>query len=119
MCGFVQGAKLGGPWTVPMGLLALGWGVQAAGHRLRDLRIAIKRVALLGSTAVLGYVVSTPYAFMDPYLFRGFFSAWQLQGLGAAADGPFGRVTLWTWIEAVYSISGLWQRSWSLRHSHE
>ena len=70
MCGFVQGAKVGGPWTVPMGLLALWWGVQATGHRLSDLTILAKRVALLGSTALLGYVVSTPYAFMDPYLFR-------------------------------------------------
>ena len=106
MCGFVQGAKFGGPWTVPMGLLALGWGIQAAGHQLRDWKVTTKRLTLLGSTALLGYVVSTPYAFMDPYLFKTYASAWFFQGLGAASDGPFGRVNLWTWVEAIYGHIG-------------
>ena len=107
MCGFVQGAKFGGPWTVPMGLLALGWGMQAAGHQLRDWKVTTQRLTMLGSTALLGYVVSTPYAFMDPYLFKAYASAWFFQGLGAASDGPFGRVNLWTWIEAIYGHIGL------------
>jgi len=106
MCGFVQGAKAGGPWTVPMSLLALGWGVQAAGHRLSDLSITTERVVLLGATGILGYVVSTPYAFMDPYLFRALASAWQYERLSGASEGPFGRVTMWTWIEAVYAHNG-------------
>ena len=38
MCGFVQGAKSGGPWTVPMAFLALLWGLQAAGHKFSAVK---------------------------------------------------------------------------------
>ena len=66
MCGFVQGAKAGGPWTVPMAFLALLWGLQAAGHNTAAFKPLLGRCIVLGAAALFGYFVSTPYAFTDP-----------------------------------------------------
>ena len=74
MCGFVQGAKSGGPWTVPMAFLALLWGLQAAGHKFSAVKPMLGRCMVLGAAALFGYFVSTPYAFTDPYLLRSFWS---------------------------------------------
>lgn len=106
LCGFVQGAKAGGPWTVPMGLLAMVWGLHAAKHRLRELKPLFQRTVLLGSTALLGYFISTPYVFTNSYLWRTFREVWTIQGLGGTDDGPFGRITLLTWIDAIYAHIG-------------
>ena len=106
MCGFVQGAKAGGPWTVPMAFLALLWGLQAAGHNIAALKPLLGRCMVLGAAALFGYFVSTPYAFTDPYLLRSLWSTWHIQGLGASTDGPFGRVTTSTWVQAIYAHIG-------------
>jgi 4-amino-4-deoxy-L-arabinose transferase-like glycosyltransferase len=106
MCGFVQGAKSGGPWTVPMAFLALLWGLQAASHKFSAVKPLLGRCMVLGAAALFGYFVSTPYAFTDPYLLRSFSSMWQIQGLGASTDGPFGRVTISTWVQAIYAHIG-------------
>lgn len=106
MCGFVQGAKAGGPWMVPMALLALLWGMQAAGHNFPAVKQFLGRGVVLGAATVFGYFVSTPYAFTDPYLLRSYWSTWQIQGLGASTDGPFGRVTTATWLQAIYAHVG-------------
>ena len=74
MCGFVQGAKAGGPWTVPMAFLALLWGLQAAGHKFSAVKPLLGRCVVLGAAALFGYFVSTPYAFTDPYLLRSYWS---------------------------------------------
>lgn len=103
LCGFVQGAKVGGPWTVPMAALALWWGLGASGAGLK-LKPVAARVGLLGWGALLGYFLSTPYLFTNPYLYRTFKNAWQAQGVGS--DSPFGQVTLWTWTTATYDHIG-------------
>src|SRR5262245_593850 len=106
MCGFVQGAKAGGPWTVPMAFLALVWGLQAAGHKFYAVKPFFGRCVVLGAAALFGYFVSTPYAFTDPYLLRSYWSVWHFQGLGASTDGPFGSVTTSTWLQAIYAHIG-------------
>jgi 4-amino-4-deoxy-L-arabinose transferase-like glycosyltransferase len=105
-CGFVQGAKGGGPWTVPMAFLVLLWGLQAAGHKYYAVKPFLGRCVVLGAAALFGYFVSTPYAFTDLYLLRSYWSMWHIQGLSASTDGPFGRITPWTWLQAIYAHIG-------------
>jgi hypothetical protein len=105
MCGFVQGAKAGGSWTVPMAFLSLLWGMQAAEHKFYELKPLVGRCVVLGSGALFGYFISTPYAFLDPYLFRSYWLLWNIQGLAGSTDGPFGRITFGTWVQAIYAHS--------------
>src|SRR5262249_4733327 len=84
-CGLVQGTKVGGPWLAPTALLVVWLGYQAnQGRRVADrtswtgsidacsLR---DRLILLAGAGLLGFVVSTPYAFLDLYYFRSMWSA--------------------------------------------
>ena len=104
LCGIIQGTKVGGPWTVPMALLALGWGIHATGGRIAELRTTVKRGALLGAAAIVGYAVSTPYGFLSFYLLKTLSVAWLIQGIGSAS--PFGEITLWSWITTLYEYIG-------------
>ncbi len=108
-CGFVQGTKLGGAWTVPMAVLALWWGMQAVGLDLGERREAARRLIALGLAALAGWVISTPYGFVDLYYAKRAAAQLLVQG-PAAADGPFGRLTMWSWwlkIYQDYSLFGL------------
>jgi 4-amino-4-deoxy-L-arabinose transferase-like glycosyltransferase len=67
LCGVVQGTKSGGVWTIPMALLAVWLGARA---RPRIARVLGVRVLVLGAAALVGFFVSTPYAFLDTYYYR-------------------------------------------------
>src|SRR5262249_25059543 len=82
-CGIVQGTKVGAPWILPMALAALWLGWQAY-NKLPgpaswgapiDLRALRERLVILALAAVLGFFISTPYAFLDSYYLSSMLSA--------------------------------------------
>lgn len=99
-CGFVQGTKFGGAWTVPMAALALWWGIAAARLRVVDWAGSLPRVAILGASALVGWIVTTPYLF-DVYYAKATIDMLLTQGPNAT-EGPFGRVTMLTWLGRIY-----------------
>jgi dolichyl-phosphate-mannose-protein mannosyltransferase len=99
-CGFVQGTKFGGAWTVPMAALALWWGLDAARLRAVDWATSLPRVAILAASALAGWIVTTPYLF-DIYYAKATIGMLVTQG-PSAAEGPFGRVTILTWLGRIY-----------------
>jgi hypothetical protein len=104
-CGFVQGSKFGGAWTMPMAGMALWWGVQQAGFgRAGGCEIG-RRVLALGAAALAGWMITTPYAFLDPYYIKRAAAQMLAQGPGAGA-GPFGQVTVWTWLTRIHDHIG-------------
>jgi hypothetical protein len=103
-CGFVQGAKMGGPWTVPMAALAAWWGLQSAGLRL-TLGRGIVAIVVLGAASLVGLFVTTPYAFIGHYYLDQVRATWQLQGT-TAEEGPFGVITIWSWTKELYAYMG-------------
>jgi hypothetical protein len=104
-CGFVQGTKMGGVWMVPVAALAWWWGLRASGQKLTEIGATIKRLAVLGVASLVGLFVTTPYAFIGDYYYRKLVDAWRVQG-AAAADGPFGVITMWSWVTALYQHFG-------------
>jgi hypothetical protein len=105
-CGIVQGTKSGGPWTVPMAVLAVWLGLRAVSTapRARTVRRTASRVALLGVAALIGFFVTTPYAFLDTYYARSMHLAYQTvtrDSLQQSGAGP-----LLTWSKALYEYVG-------------
>jgi Dolichyl-phosphate-mannose-protein mannosyltransferase len=97
-CGAVQGTKLGGAWTVPMAALALWWGLQSTRINLGQ-EIAIRLVVLVVA-ALAGWIITTPYGFMDPYYLKRVAAQLLVQGPSAGVE-PFGHLTLWSWLIKV------------------
>src|SRR5439155_1538937 len=65
--GLVQGTKMGGPWLVPLAVLAatVGLGRQSPALSFKDFGTRLcNRGIVLVAFAVLAYIVSTPYAFL-------------------------------------------------------
>ena len=106
MCGFVQGAKAGGPGPCRWHSCRCSGACRRPIISSTAVKSLLGRGMFLGSGVVFGYFVSTPYAFPDPYLFRSYRLLWNIQGLGASTDGPFGRVTIPTWVQAIYAHIG-------------
>ena len=96
---------MGGVWTVPMAAVASLWGVQSAGLRLGQLSAILKRATLLGAGALIGFFVTTPYAFTSRYYLDMLLGTWRLQGAIAGGD-PFGAITIWSWATAIYTHIG-------------
>jgi len=103
MCGVVQGTKFGGPWTVPMAIVALFAGIRAAGALEWDKKLVALRVAILGGAAVVGWIGTNPYAIITRYYFDSWVTTWRAVG---TSGGPFGTVTFWDWITAIYGYIG-------------
>jgi hypothetical protein len=67
--GLVHGAKMGGPWLVPMVALAAAVGLR---HQRPELRVAgflqqlVARGVVAGAAALLCFLISTPYAVLTP-----------------------------------------------------
>jgi hypothetical protein len=103
--GLTQGAKMGGPWLVPMATLATAWGVHTAPgsdapRRVRTGRF-IGRMGLLGLVAFGTWVLSTPYAFVDPFFFGTLRVAWRTYNQDSSAQA-----TAWTWLIGVWDHEG-------------
>jgi hypothetical protein len=104
-CGVVQGTKAGGIWTIPMALLALWLGTRADAAPLRRrLRAAAGRLLVLGGAALVGFFVTTPYAFFDTYYSRSIALTYRV-----VADNHLQlaeAVSLLTWTETLYDYLG-------------
>jgi len=103
ICGVVQGTKFGGPWTVPMAIAALFVGIRAAGPPEWNKKFIALRVAILSGTAVVGWLGTNPYAVITGYYFDSWVTTWQIVG---TSGGPFGTVSFWDWIVAIYGYIG-------------
>jgi hypothetical protein len=105
LIGFAQGAKMAGPWLVPMATLAAAWGVWTTAdpeaRRAVLVRSFIRRFCLLGFVALGAWVLSTPYAFFDHHYFNTVKMAWR-----AYRNAPFGDVNAYTWLLAVWNHEG-------------
>lgn len=110
LAGLVQGTKVGGPWLVPIGVAILLFGVSAAREAASPadivgshLSMLLSRAIWMAASAMMGYFISTPYAFIDPYYFKSLINT-----LGMVnADHLNQNVTLWTWLGALYQHVGL------------
>ncbi|MCC8967962.1 glycosyltransferase family 39 protein [Bradyrhizobium sp. Pear76] len=103
VCGLVQGTKFGGPWTVPLATAALLMGIRATGAHQWDKKVIAQRVAVLGATALLGWLGTNPYAVITPYYFDSWVAQWQIVG---SSGGPLGTFTPWDWMKAIYDYVG-------------
>lgn len=107
-CGLVQGTKMGGPWTVPMAFAALAFGlfpVGAAVRQLRSRRWPLElpiRIGLLGGAALVAYVITTPYAFLDPFYFTSTFTLAGIHTGNALQQN----VTLASWAQTMLDYVG-------------
>ena len=104
MCGFVQGTKFGGPWTVPVALLASFIGLKAAAPGVAlSARSLAGRLGILGAAAAIGWLCTNPYAIITRFYIDSFISAFAQVG---TADGPFGSVTMRDWLTGLYDHLG-------------
>lgn len=69
LIGAVQGTKMGGPWLVPIVLVSIARGLVARGARPTTAALAA-HAAAVGVLAFLGWFLTTPYAFIDPFFFE-------------------------------------------------
>lgn len=105
-CGIVQGTKAGGVWTIPMALLALWLGARLTRRRISAgfARTLGARVLLLGGAGLVGFFISTPYAFLDRYYYRSIALTYRI-----VADNHLQlaeAVSLFTWGETLYDHIG-------------
>lgn len=100
LMGLGHGAKMGGPWLVPMAALATAWGVQtsADAHRIRCF---VGRMTLLGLVALGAFALCTPYAFLDSFYFKVLRLVWRVY-----KGSPFGEVTARTWWDQLWLHEG-------------
>lgn len=102
LAGLVQGTKVGGPWLVPMALLATYWGCRLYCKIDLGLLGALSlRLTLLGFTALLAYFLSTPYAFLDGYYRSSLQSAWVV-----VSGQEFSHASIWTWLDVILGQQG-------------
>src|SRR5205823_2731224 len=97
LIGLVHGTKAGGPWLIPMALMATYGGIRQRGDltptRAGFWRCYWYRLGCMGVAALVAFFVSTPYAFLDRYYFAALSGLWKL-----LTTSPLGKVTFLTWI---------------------
>ncbi|MGY4472645.1 hypothetical protein [Bradyrhizobium sp. USDA 3364] len=103
VCGLVQGTKFGGAWTVPFATASLLMGIRATGAHQWDKKVIAQRVAVLGATALAGWIGTNPYAVITPYYVQSWVTQWSIVG---SSGGPLGTFTPWNWITAIYDYVG-------------
>ena len=86
-----------------MALAALVLGIRAAGSAEWNKTLLARRVAILGGAAIVGWLGTNPYAVITPYYFNSWVTTWRAVG---TSSGPFGTVSLWDWIMAIYGYIG-------------
>jgi len=106
LCGIVQGTKSGGPWTVPMALVAVWLGVRSLGRlsTSETLRRCVPRVLVLGAATLVGFIVTTPYAVLDSYYARSMRLAYQTVTKDSLQQN--GAAPLFSWAKALYEYVG-------------
>ncbi|MCI0379457.1 MAG: glycosyltransferase family 39 protein [Gemmataceae bacterium] len=99
LAGLVHGAKMGGPWTVPMAVTAVLLGARRAsfGWNAKGVRALLGRLALWGTSAAAGFFLCTPYALFDSYYFRMI-----------STNASFFRTSPWSQANAITWIEELW-----------
>lgn len=108
-CGFVQGTKVGGPWIAPMGLLAAWLGLKHAmgpAHQWTEkLKVFLfNRSVILGAVAILGFIISTPYAILDSYYFLSLINTFKIVS-SSYLNSPE-PVTLLSWTQMIHTKYG-------------
>ncbi len=68
-----------------------------------NIKVIVHRVAILGGAAVVGWIGTNPYAVITGYYFNSWVAQWRIVG---AAGGPFGTVSFWDWMTAIYAYIG-------------
>jgi hypothetical protein len=96
-CGLVHGSKAGGAWTIPMVLVALWLGAEPGSRRL------VRRLLVVGLAALVGFFVSTPYAFLDRYYARSMRLAFETVTTDSLRQG---RLSFSSWLDAVFDYAG-------------
>jgi hypothetical protein len=103
--GLVHGAKMGGPWTIPMAFLALAWGLASSGgwswRQLRGWGRLFGRVVLLGLAAAAGFFLSTPYALLDSYYFK-----MVRESASTFTTSPWSEANPIRWLQALWQYLG-------------
>jgi hypothetical protein len=105
LCGLVQGAKLGGPWLVPMVATATVVGLYRQTTRIEPGRFAIavcSRGLALAAISAATWVITTPYAFLGPDFFQMTKIVLAMNSEARIIDVEFGK-----WIAAIEAHSGL------------
>jgi hypothetical protein len=102
--GLAQGTKMGGPWIVPLALLAFYLGSKHVVDKGPTAwRWYGRRLTWLGLAALVAYVLSTPYAFFDHYYFKSWKETWKAYRLLEIVP-----VSIWSWVEALLVYQGRW-----------
>lgn len=113
LCGIVQGTKAGGPWCVPIAMTALWLGLRLGGDwvaaerekAVGAWRDVIRRLAILGIAALLGFFLSTPYAFLGRYYYDSMMIALGVNMSDVLQQAQ--KISLATWIGAIYQQLGI------------
>lgn len=120
LSGLVQGTKMGGPWMIPMAVLAVAWG----GARARALSTRawvlsapfVRSLLVLGASAFAAFALSTPYAFLDGFYLHRWQAAWknyQTGTFGSAPAAEWGSL-FWAYEGSVYAVLELAGIGWGL-----
>ena len=104
--GLAQGTKMGGPLLVPITVAAVLLGLRAEWDSRRDLKHAALALAqrglLVAAVAVAVFILTTPYAILDPY-YLDTWKLWARQFTGSVAASPTG---FWDWVRAFEPYLG-------------
>jgi hypothetical protein len=106
MIGISQGTKAGGPWLIPMSLVAIWFGASIASpppstKRFPTTQLFLGGLALLGLASIAMFFVTTPYAFVDRYYWYAMNIAWTL-----VSQSPLGHIGLEDWLARLYQHFG-------------
>ena len=99
LAGVIQGTKVGGPWLMPMTILAIWWGF---GRRREGIGISglvnslVKGMTICGVGGLFGWFLSTPYAFLGSWYFDTLFAVW-----GMVSESHLQEVSISHWVGAL------------------
>jgi hypothetical protein len=100
--GLTHGTKCGGPWLIPLAVVAVIWGRVRLGVGWRSLLYRVPAlVALVGAVSLLSFAASTPYAFIDSYYFAALRQAWAFN-----LSEPYGKRYLVEWLTQYWESQG-------------
>jgi hypothetical protein len=101
--GLAHGAKMGGPWFIPLAALAVLWGgwKYARAEGLSLTRTYLARFSMLAVAGIASFAVSTPYAFIDSFYFQSSRKAWAF-----FTDGPLPPVSIRDWLMQIWQHEG-------------
>ena len=102
--GLVQGTKIGGPWMIPMSVVALFWAMRRKAYKdWKAFAIdALRRFVLLGLAAVIAFFLTTPYAFLDSY----YVTVWRMFSKMIIVPGTLQEISFFSWTDGLIAHHG-------------